>query len=63
MQEATRSPQADASAQAFIQRWQGVTASELSTAQSFVRELCDLLGGARAMAGAARLDKGPVARP
>lgn len=44
MQEATRSPQADASAQAFIQRWQGVSASELSTAQSFVRELCDLLG-------------------
>ena len=31
-------------AAAFIQRWQGITASELSTAQSFVRELCDLLG-------------------
>ena len=31
-------------ANAFIQRWQGVTASELSTAQSFVRELCELLG-------------------
>ena len=28
----------------FITRWQGVTASELSTAQSFVIELCDLLG-------------------
>ena len=27
----------------FIARWSGVTASELSTAQSFVRELCDLL--------------------
>lgn len=34
----------DASARAFIQRWQGVTASELSTAQSFVRELCGLPG-------------------
>lgn len=33
-----------ADASAFIQRWQGVTASELSTAQSFVRELCELLG-------------------
>lgn len=31
-------------ATAFIARWSGVTASELSTAQSFVRELCDLLG-------------------
>jgi hypothetical protein len=28
---------------AFIQRWRGVEASELSTAQSFVLELCDLL--------------------
>ena len=37
----------DAAAQAahtFIQRWQGVTASESSTAQSLVRELCELLG-------------------
>ena len=34
---------ATAPAIAFIARWQGVTASELSTAQSFVRELCDLL--------------------
>ncbi len=29
---------------AFIARWKGVTASELSTAQSFIMELCDLLG-------------------
>ena len=28
----------------FIARWQGVTASELATAQSFVNELCALLG-------------------
>ncbi len=33
-----------ASAAAFITRWRGVTASELSTAQSFVIQLCDLLG-------------------
>ena len=33
-----------AAAHAFIQRWQGTTASELSTAQSFVSELCALLG-------------------
>ena len=33
------------SAQAFIERWQGVMASELATAQSFVMELCDLLDG------------------
>ena len=31
-------------AQTFIARWQGVQASELSTAQSFVLELCQLLG-------------------
>lgn len=31
------------SAQAFIERWQGVTASEFATAQSFVMELCELL--------------------
>ncbi len=31
-------------AQAFIARWQGVTASELATAQSFVIDLCELLG-------------------
>ena len=35
---------ANLQATAFIKRWQGATASELSTAQSFVRELCDLLG-------------------
>lgn len=29
---------------AFINRWQGVSASELATAQSFVIELCELLG-------------------
>ncbi|MDD4887954.1 MAG: class I SAM-dependent DNA methyltransferase, partial [Thiomonas sp.] len=34
----------DARAADFIARWSGVTASELSTAQSFVRELCELLG-------------------
>lgn len=28
----------------FIARWRGITASELSTSQSFVIELCDLLG-------------------
>lgn len=28
---------------AFIERWQGVTATELATAQSFVMELCELL--------------------
>lgn len=31
-------------AQRFITRWSGITASELSTSQSFIRELCDLLG-------------------
>jgi hypothetical protein len=31
-------------AQAFIQKWQGVTASELSTSQTFLLELCQLLG-------------------
>ncbi|PKO42807.1 MAG: SAM-dependent methyltransferase [Betaproteobacteria bacterium HGW-Betaproteobacteria-3] len=31
-------------AAAFIQRWHGVTASELSTSQSFVIQLCALLG-------------------
>ena len=33
-----------AAASAFIARWQGTTASELATAQSFVIELCELLG-------------------
>ena len=32
------------SATAFIERWRGVAASELSTAQSFVIGLCDWLG-------------------
>ena len=31
-------------AEAFIQRWQGVTATEISTAQTFVIEFCELLG-------------------
>jgi len=31
-------------AQAFITKWRGITASELATAQSFVIELCALLG-------------------
>lgn len=34
-------------AQKFIERWRGVTASELATSQSFILELCDLLGVAR----------------
>jgi hypothetical protein len=34
----------DATAHAFIARWRGVTASELSTSQSFVIQLCELLG-------------------
>ena len=34
-------------AQAFIQRWQHNTASELATAQSFVIDLCELLGVAK----------------
>ena len=33
-----------ATAHAFIQRWSGTTASELATAQSFVMDLCQLLG-------------------
>jgi hypothetical protein len=33
-----------AAADAFIARWQGVTASELSTSQSFLIDLCRLLG-------------------
>ncbi len=40
----SKNPSGAAAAEAFIQRWQGLTASELSSAQSFVRELCDLLG-------------------
>jgi len=34
---------ADTPAHAFVTRWRGVTASELSTAQSFVIDLCALL--------------------
>ena len=34
----------DTAAHAFIARWKGVTASELSTSQSFVIQLCELLG-------------------
>lgn len=32
------------SASTFIERWQGVVASELATAQSFVMDLCEFLG-------------------
>jgi hypothetical protein len=42
--EADTAPAALSAAQAFVQRWSGVTASELSISQSFVRELCELLG-------------------
>lgn len=35
---------ATAAAHAFIAKWSGITASELATAQSFVIELCALLG-------------------
>ena len=42
--DASLQDKAQIQATAFINRWQGNTASELSTAQSFVRELCDLLG-------------------
>ncbi|MCU0924723.1 MAG: class I SAM-dependent DNA methyltransferase [Hydrogenophaga sp.] len=34
-------------ASVFIERWQGVTASELATAQSFVMDLCELMGVAK----------------
>jgi len=37
------SADADTAAAAFVQRWQGVQASELSSAQSFFIELCTLL--------------------
>jgi len=41
----TNTPSTDSckAAGQFITRWRGVAASELSTSQSFVRELCDLL--------------------
>ncbi len=38
------SPNTASAAHSFVARWKNTTASELSTAQSFVRELCDLLG-------------------
>lgn len=41
---ATAAPVSDVATLAFIQRWQGVTASELATSQSFIIELCELLG-------------------
>ncbi|MDO9360116.1 MAG: class I SAM-dependent DNA methyltransferase [Polaromonas sp.] len=47
MEEANRtetSASHNVDALAFIERWQGVAASELSTAQSFVTQLCELLG-------------------
>ncbi len=34
----------DPAVAAFVERWQRVTASELATSQSFIIELCDLLG-------------------
>lgn len=37
-------PAGDAAAEAFIDKWQGVAASELSTSQSFLIDLCALLG-------------------
>ena len=44
----------DDDARAFIARWQGVAASELATAQSFVIELCALLGVERPHPSAAQ---------
>ncbi len=41
---ATSTSTSTSAAHAFIQRWQHNTASELATAQSFVMDLCDLLG-------------------
>ena len=40
----TSAPADTTTALAFIQRWSGTTASELATAQSFVMDLCQLLG-------------------
>lgn len=39
--------EAQQAAEEFIVRWRGVTASELATAQTFVLELCALLGVAK----------------
>ena len=44
---AAEAPDNDSAAHAFITRWSGVHASELATAQSFVIELCELLGVAK----------------
>ena len=41
--EQTRDKDDSDQARAFIARWKGVTASELSTSQSFLIELCELL--------------------
>ena len=40
----TNTDAATTAAHAFIQRWSGSTASELASAQSFVIDLCELLG-------------------
>lgn len=37
-------PEATTAALAFIAKWQGVQANELSTAQSFTLDRCELLG-------------------
>ncbi len=42
MTRSTGGPSAN-DAEAFVKRWSGITASELSTAQTFVNELCKLL--------------------
>ena len=44
----------NAAAEAFVERWSNVLASELATAQSFVVELCELLGVERPHATAAQ---------
>ncbi len=42
--EADAAGNSSTAAQTFIAKWSGITASELATAQSFVIELCSLLG-------------------
>ena len=42
--DAAAAPPAPSGVATFIERWRGSTASELSTAQSFTIELCELLG-------------------
>ncbi|GAB2612969.1 class I SAM-dependent DNA methyltransferase [Novilysobacter erysipheiresistens] len=44
MADADSAPHNTGAADAFISKWQGVTASELSTSQSFLIDLCHLLG-------------------